>query len=97
MQNITFDTHAFVKRLTGASMPEPQAEVLAEEQSCPIEERLATKQDLKALEVALKRDIKEGAAGLERDIKESEQKIIIRLGTLIVIGIGVLATLDKIL
>ena len=97
MQNVAFDTHAFVKRLTGAGMPEPQAEVLAEEQSRPIEERLATKQDLKELEVALKRDIKEVAADLKRDIKESEQKIVIRLGTLIVIGVGVLATLDKIL
>ena len=68
MQNVAFDTHAFVKRLTGAGMPEPQAEVLAEEQS-----------------------------RLIRDIKESEQQIVIRLGTLIVIGVGVLATLDKIL
>ena len=97
MQSVAFDTHVFAKRPDGTGMPESQAEVLAEEQSWPIEERLATKQDLKALEVALKRDIKEGAAGLKRDIKESEQKIVIRLGTLIVIGVGVLATLDKIL
>ncbi len=27
-----FDTYAFVKRLTGAGMPEAQAEVLADEQ-----------------------------------------------------------------
>lgn len=29
-QAVTFDTHAFVKRLTGAGMPEPQAEILAQ-------------------------------------------------------------------
>ena len=28
----TFDTHDFVKRLTGAGMPEAQAEILAREQ-----------------------------------------------------------------
>ena len=28
----TFDTHAFVKRLTGAGMPESQAEILAKGQ-----------------------------------------------------------------
>ncbi len=33
MNAVTFDTHAFVKRLSAAGMPEPQAEVLAEEQS----------------------------------------------------------------
>ncbi len=32
MSAITFDTHAFIKRLTAAGMPELQVEVLAEEQ-----------------------------------------------------------------
>ncbi len=31
MTDIVFDTHRFVKRLTGAGMPERQAEILAEE------------------------------------------------------------------
>jgi hypothetical protein len=30
MSAITFDTHAFVKRLMAAGMPEPQAEILAD-------------------------------------------------------------------
>ena len=30
MSAIAFDTHAFIKRLTAAGMPEIQAEVLAE-------------------------------------------------------------------
>ncbi len=33
MAAITFDTHAFIKRLMADGMPEPQAEVLAEEQT----------------------------------------------------------------
>ena len=54
MDSIVFDTHAFVKELTDAGMPEPQAEVLARTHAKLIDEKLATKQDLKALELRLK-------------------------------------------
>ena len=53
MAAIMFDTHAFVKELTGAGMPEPQAEVLARSQAQLIDEKLATKEDLKQLELRL--------------------------------------------
>ena len=46
MAAIMFDTHAFVKELTAAGMPEPQAEVLARSQATLIDEKLVTKQDL---------------------------------------------------
>lgn len=49
MAAIAFDTHAFIKRLIAAGMPEPQAEVLAEEQAKLIETHLATKTDLELL------------------------------------------------
>lgn len=54
MASAIFDTHAFVKRLTTAGMPEQQAEILAEEQARLIGEHLATKADLNALEQRLK-------------------------------------------
>ena len=53
MGTVTFDTHAFVKELTGAGMPEEQAEVLARSQAALIDDKLATKQDLKELELRL--------------------------------------------
>ena len=53
MSTIVFDTHAFVKRLTAAGMPEQQAEVLADSQAQLIDERLATKHDLEELELRL--------------------------------------------
>ena len=53
MATLAFDTHAFVKELTQAGMPEAQAEVLARSQATLIDEKLATKQDLKALELRL--------------------------------------------
>ena len=71
MEMVTFDTHDFVKRLTGAGMPEPQAEILAGEQSRLIRERLATKRDIEALDAAREGDKNE----LKRDIKELEAAI----------------------
>ena len=53
MSAITFDTHKFIKRLTEAGMPLIQAEILAEEQTRLIDERLATKDDLEKLELRL--------------------------------------------
>ena len=50
MSTIVFDTHAFVKELTEAGMPEAQAEVLARSQANLIDEKLATKEYLKKLE-----------------------------------------------
>ncbi len=53
MSAIAFDTHAFVKRLTAAGMPEVQAEILAEEQAKLIDTQLATKFDLERLKQEL--------------------------------------------
>ena len=86
MATLAFDTHAFVKELTQAGMPEAQAEVLARSQATLIDEKLATKQDLKELE-----------ARLRHDMKELELRLTIRLGSMMVVGIGVVAALVKLL
>ena len=75
MSTIVFDTHAFVKELTQAGMPEAQAEVLARSQATLIDEKLATKQDLKELEL----------------------RLTIRLGSMMVVAVGVVAALVKLL
>ncbi len=67
-------------------MPEQQAEIQAEAMAELVEERLATKQDLKELEVSLK-----------HEMKEMEMRMTIRLGGMIVLAIGVVATLVKVL
>ncbi|HEX6142211.1 MAG TPA: hypothetical protein VFZ01_05815 [Geminicoccaceae bacterium] len=54
MASAIFDTHSFVKRLTSAGMPEPQAGILAEEQARLFTGDLATKQDLHELVRRLK-------------------------------------------
>ncbi len=90
---LAFDTHTYVKRLVSAGMPEPQAEVIADEQRNLITNELATKRDLKELETRLTRDIAE----VKRDIRESEQRTIIRLGSMMVVAVGVVAALVKLL
>lgn len=75
MSALTFDTHKFIKRLTEAGMPLGQAEVLAEEQTKLIDERLATKNDLKMMEL----------------------RLTMKMGALITAGIGIVATVTKLL
>lgn len=55
----TFDTLAYAKKLIAAGVPEKQAEVQAEALIEIVDEHLATKRDLKEMEMALKRDIQE--------------------------------------
>lgn len=50
---LAFDTFAYAKKLKLAGFSEQQAEVQAETLAEIIEERLATKQDLKELELRL--------------------------------------------
>ena len=75
MSSIAFDTHAFVKDLTRVGMTEEQAEVLARSQATLIDEKLATKQDLKELEL----------------------RLTLRLGSMMVVAVGVVAVLVKLL
>ncbi len=86
MNAVTFDTHAFVKRLTAAGMPEPQAEVLAEEQSRLIDTELSTKRDIKELETATR-----------RDLREMEYRLIVRLGSIALAVGGAVVALVKLL
>ncbi|MGQ0665104.1 MAG: DUF1640 domain-containing protein [Pseudomonadota bacterium] len=67
-------------------MPEAQAEILAEEQVQLIDERLATKRDLKELETTLRSDIEL----LKRDMT-------IRLGGMLAASIAIGAALVKVL
>jgi len=67
-----FDTHAFVKRLTAVGMPEPQAEVLADEQRRLIDDRLATKEDIAQLGASTKEDIARLEAATKADIAHLE-------------------------
>ena len=79
---VAFDSLAYVKKLREVGVPEKQAEVQAEAFYKIIEERLATKQDIRALnrdikemETSLKRDMKELETSLKHDMKELETSL----------------------
>ncbi|MBW2710065.1 MAG: DUF1640 domain-containing protein [Deltaproteobacteria bacterium] len=55
MATITFDTHAYIKKLKAVGVTEEQAEVQAETLAGLISDQLATKQDIELL----RRDMKE--------------------------------------
>ena len=80
MGAVAFDTLKFSKRLVEAGFTDRQAEALAEEQAALIDDRLATKQDI---------------ADVRRDIREFEQCVIIRLSSMMVVAVGVVAALVK--
>jgi len=74
MSVLAFDTYAFVKRLTAAGMPEAQAEALADEQRRLIDDRLATKDDLERMEVAIRVQVANTAT--KADIAETKADIL---------------------
>jgi hypothetical protein len=60
MSTITFDTLKFVKKLESSGLPIPQAEAIAEAfKDASSEAELATKQDVKELEMTLRGHISE--------------------------------------
>ena len=76
---IAFDTHRFVKRLTGAGMNERQAEVLADEQVALLNANLATKAELADVEANLAARIAQVEANLRSEIAQVEASLEARI------------------
>ena len=93
MASAIFDTHAFIKRLTAAGMPEQQAEVLAEESTRLVGEQVATKQDAALLRGDLEL-LRADIAAMEQRIKD---QLTIRLGVMLAAAIAIVAPLVKLL
>ena len=83
---IAFDTLAYSKKLIEAGVPAKQAEVQAETFAEIIDERLATKQDLKEMELAF--DLR---------LRELEMRLTIRLEVMMAASIAIVAALVKLL
>lgn len=73
--NIPFDTHAYVKKLRAAGVPEAQAEVQAQAFAELINDQLATKRDLAELELRLSAQLKELELRLAGQHTELEQRL----------------------
>ena len=93
MTTATFDTHAAVKKLQAAGFSEQQAETQIAVLADAVGAGTATKQDI----ADLRRDLKEIETRLTRDIQEMEMRLTVKLGAMLVIAIGAVATLVKLL
>lgn len=89
MATLTFDTLKFANRLKAAGVPEKHAEAEAAALAEVFEAnlgQLATRDDLKILEDRL-----------DARLIQLEQRMTIKLGSLMVVSIGVVAALVKLL
>ena len=102
MSTVTFDTLSFSKRLQAAGVPAVQAEAHAQAQAEFIADNLlsqtATRKDIR--DMATKEDVqsvREGVKHLETRLRMEMQllgkTLTVRLGGIVVLGVGVLAAL----
>ncbi|MGQ0591991.1 MAG: hypothetical protein ACT4QB_04875 [Gammaproteobacteria bacterium] len=97
MNAIAFDTLKFAKRLKEAGFTEQQAEALAAAEAEFIEQNLATKRDIADLKRELEVKIEQIRSDLARDMKDLEYRMTIKLGAMLVVAVGAMATLAKLL
>lgn len=88
---LSFDTLQYAKKLREAGFSEQQAEIQAEALREIIDDNVATKGDI----LALQRDIKAVEHALKATEERLTYKLTIRLGSMIVAGIVVLGVLFK--
>ena len=86
MAAVTFDTLKFVERLEKAGVPREQASAIAEAQKDAFAEALDS-------QLATKSDIQR----LENKIETLELRLILKMGGMMVVAIGIVATLVKLL
>ena len=77
------DTYKFIRTLKDAGVPESQAEAFSE----------AFKEAQGEAELATKRDIDD----VRRDMIQLEQRLTIKLGSMMVVAIGIVAVLVKLI
>ena len=82
---VMLDTRAYIKKLRDVDVDERQVEVQAETLLSFVEEHLATRKDLLELETNLK-----------RDNKALELRMVIQMGAVIMAGIGLVVTANRI-
>jgi hypothetical protein len=88
---LAFDTLGYSKRLREAGLPANQADAHAEAARDFIMAELVTRTDLAASVAAIKSNID----ALEAKLEAQSLRLTVRLGGLLVIGIGALAALIK--
>jgi hypothetical protein len=84
---VTFDTHKFIKTLEEAGVPETQAEAFS----------TAVQESHGAAELATKVDIAKLCKDMDAKLKKLELRMTIKLGSIVIAGLGVMTLIFKIL
>jgi hypothetical protein len=87
----TFDSLGYAKRLRDGGVPRDQAEVHAEAARDFIMVELATKADL----MAIRSDLLAVKQELQTSLDTLSLRLTVRLGTIVVVGLGALAAILK--
>lgn len=95
MRTIPFDTHAYVKRLVAAGVPEPQAEVHAQAFGEVGIEDLATKQDLELLRQEIEQEFQQLRQEIDVKLSQFELRLTVRFGGMLVAAVAILAAIMK--
>lgn len=92
MTALTFDTHDFVKKLKGVGFSEEQAELLTDLQKTTVINTLEqARHDYELDDLATKRDLKELELRLQSEIEKTKAELI-RWVVGIVVGVALLQT-----
>jgi hypothetical protein len=100
MNAANFDSLSYANRLKAAGMDAGLAEVQASAMTEVIQgqsQNLSTKQEVQQLGQDLHKDMQSLRLELQKDMQLLEQRMVIKLGSLMVLAIGVVATLVKVL
>jgi len=87
----SFDTLRYAKKLKAVGITEKQAEVFAETMAETIDNKLATKFDIKCLEERMDRRFEL----IDRHFEELELRMTVKLGGIMISGLGTLVVLLK--
>jgi hypothetical protein len=94
----TFDSLGYAKRLRDRGVAQDQAEAHAEAARDFIMTELATKADVVAIKadlLATKQELRSDIAELRHDMETQNLRLTVRLGAMLVVSIGALATILK--
>src|ERR1700727_1309884 len=98
MKHITFDTLLYTKKLREAGCPEAQAEIQAEALKDIVDNNLTTKDDIKNDFAELRTeftDLRSEFTVLRTEFEKLEYRLTAKFGTMMAVGIGILAALIK--
>ena len=100
MKAANFDSLTYANRLKAAGMDGGLAEVQASVMTEVIQDHfhnLSTKQEVQQLSLDLRKEIQLLRLEVQKDMQLLEQRMVIKLGSLMVMAIGLVATLVKVL